>query len=108
MTDNHFSYTKSTALAELLDRRAVSHLRIRPNTSRNGGKVERFRQTLMREWWNTPRATPAARRCHWLGHYNGRRSHSVLGHRPPIARVRDVLGVRQLVLQTARPDRCGL
>lgn len=63
-TDNHFSHTKSTALAELLDRRAVSHLLIRPNTPRNGGKVERFRQTLMREWWDTPPAARAARRCH--------------------------------------------
>lgn len=92
MTDNHFSYTKSTALAELLDRRAVSHLLIRPNTPRNGGKAERFRQTLMRERWNTPPATPAEALPHWLGHYNERRSHSALGHRPPIARVRDVLG----------------
>jgi Integrase core domain len=50
MTDNHFSYTKSAALAELLDRRAVSHLTIRPYMPRTSGKVERFHQTLMREW----------------------------------------------------------
>jgi len=29
---------------------------------------------------------------HWLRHYNERRSHSALGNRPPMARVRDVLG----------------
>jgi transposase InsO family protein len=50
MTDNHFSYTKSRALAELLDRRAISHPTIRPYTPRTNGKVERFHQTLMRAW----------------------------------------------------------
>jgi transposase InsO family protein len=96
MTDNHFSYTKSIALAELLDRRAVSHLRIRPYTPRTNGKVERFHQTLMREWaYAMEYASSDARGealPHWLDHYNGRRSHSALGNRPPIARVRDVLG----------------
>jgi transposase InsO family protein len=29
---------------------------------------------------------------HWLDHYNESRRHSALGNRPPIARVRDVLG----------------
>jgi transposase InsO family protein len=96
MTDNHFSYTKSRALAELLDRRAISHLTIRPYTPRTNGKVERFHQTLMREWaYAMEYASSDARRealPHWLEHYSERRSHSALGHRPPMARVRDVLG----------------
>jgi transposase InsO family protein len=96
MTDNHFSYTKSTSLAELLDRRAVPHLLIRPYTPRTNGKVERFHQTLMREWaYALEYASSEARRealPHWIDHYNERRSHSALGHRPPIERVRDVLG----------------
>jgi transposase InsO family protein len=96
MTDNHFSYTKSLALAELLDRRAISHLRIRPYTPRTNGKVERFHQTLMREWaYALEYASSDARGKalpHWLEHYNERRSHSALGNRPPIARVRNVLG----------------
>jgi transposase InsO family protein len=96
MTDNHFSYTKSTSLAELLDRRAVSHLKIRPYTPRTNGKVERFHQTLMREWaYAMEYASSEARGQalpHWLEHYNERRSHSALGDRPPMARVRDVLG----------------
>ena len=29
---------------------------------------------------------------HWLDYYNERRRHSAIGDRPPIARVRDVLG----------------
>jgi transposase InsO family protein len=96
MTDNHFSYTKSAALAELLDGRRVSHLTIRPYTPRTNGKVERFHQTLMREWaYAMEYASSAARRealPHWLDHYNRRRSHSALGDRPPMERVRDVLG----------------
>jgi len=96
MTDNHFSYTKNRSLAELLDRRAVSHLLIRPYTPRTNGKVERFHQTLMREWaYALEYASSEARRQslpHWLEHYNDRRSHSALRRRPPIARVRDVLG----------------
>ncbi|HEX8754433.1 MAG TPA: IS481 family transposase, partial [Solirubrobacterales bacterium] len=96
MSDNHFSYTKSRALAELLERRAVSHLLIKPYTPRTNGKVERFHQTLMREWaYALEYASSDARRealPHWLAHYNERRSHSALGNRPPTARVRDVLG----------------
>jgi transposase InsO family protein len=96
MTDNHFSYTKSRSLAELLDRRAVSHLKIKPYTPRTNGKVERFHQTVMREWaYALEYASSDARRealPHWLRHYNEQRSHSALGNRPPVARVRDVLG----------------
>jgi transposase InsO family protein len=96
MTDNHFSYTKSISLAELLDGRRVSHLTIRPYTPRTNGKVERFHQTLMREWaYALEYASSEARRealPHWIDHYNERRSHSALGDRPPIERVRDVLG----------------
>ena len=96
MTDNHFSYTKSASLAELLDRRAISHLLIKPYTPRTNGKVERFHQTLMREWaYAMEYASSDARRQalpHWLHHYNERRSHSALGNRPPMARVRNVLG----------------
>jgi transposase InsO family protein len=96
MTDNHFSYTKSRALAELLERRAISHLKIRPYTPRTNGKVERFHQTVMREWaYALEYASSDARGKalpHWLDHYNERRSHSALGNRPPMKRVRDVLG----------------
>jgi len=96
MTDNHFSYTKNRSLAELLNRRQIIHKRIRPYRPQTNGKVERFHQTLMREWaYALEYASSEARRQalpHWLEHYNERRSHSALGRRPPIARVRDVLG----------------
>ncbi len=96
MTDNAFAYTQSRSLRELLWRRAIRHIRTRPYTPRTNGKVERFHQTLMREWaYALEYASSAARRealPHWIDHYNERRSHSAFGGRPPRARVRDVLG----------------
>ena len=96
MTDNHFSYTQSRRFRELLWRRAIRHIRTRPYTPRTNGKVERFHQTLMREWaYALEYASSDARRQalpHWIDHYNERRTHTALGNRPPRARVRDVLG----------------
>ncbi len=97
MTDNAFSYTQSRSFAELLWRRAIRHIRTRPYTPRTNGKVERFHQTLMREWaYALEYASSNARRealPHWIDHYNERRTHSALGNRPPRARVRDVIGL---------------
>ncbi len=96
MTDNAFAYTQSRSFKQLLWRRAIRHARTRPYTPRTNGKVERFHQTLMREWaYALEYASSDARRealPHWIDHYNERRSHSALGDRPPRARVRDVLG----------------
>ena len=97
MTDNHFSYTKNRSLADLLERRAISHLRIRPYTPRTNGKVERYQQTLQREWaYALEYASSADRRAslpHWIDHYNERRTHSALGNRTPLTRVREVTGL---------------
>ena len=96
MTDNAFAYLHNRSLGELLAARAISHLRIRPYTPRTNGKVERFHQTLQREWaYALEYASSEARRQalpHWINHYNERRTHSALHNRPPRARVRDVLG----------------
>ena len=96
MTDNAFAYIHSHAFADLLARRAIRHIRTRPYTPRTNGKVERFHQTLMREWaYALEYASSDARRealPHWIDHYNERRTHSALGNRPPRHRVRDVLG----------------
>jgi transposase InsO family protein len=96
MTDNAFAYTQSHTFKELLHRRAIRHIRTRPYTPRTNGKVERFHQTLMREWaYALEYASSEARRealPHWIDHYNERRTHSALGDRPPRARVRDVIG----------------
>jgi transposase len=50
MTDNGFSYVKNRSLAELLARRGIRHLTTQPYRPRTNGKVERFHQTMAREW----------------------------------------------------------
>ena len=96
MTDNAFAYVHNRSLRELLRRRAIRHIRTRPYTPRTNGKVERFNQTLQREWaYALEYASSQARRQalpHWIDHYNERRTHSAIGNRPPRARVRDVIG----------------
>ena len=97
MTDNAFAYIHNRGLRELLDRRAIRHIRTRPYTPRTNGKVERYQQTLQREWaYALEYASSQARRAslpHWVRHYNERRTHSALGNRPPIDRVREVTGL---------------
>jgi transposase InsO family protein len=97
MTDNAFAYIHNRGLRELLDRRAIRHIRTRPYTPRTNGKVERYQQTLQREWaYALEYASSQARRDslpHWTRHYNERRTHSALGNRPPLARVREVTGL---------------
>jgi transposase InsO family protein len=96
MTDNAFAYVHNKTFKALLHARTIDHLRTRPYTPRTNGKVERYQQTLAREWaYAMEYASSDARRAslpHWLDHYNERRTHSALGNRPPIARVRDVTG----------------
>jgi len=97
MTDNAFTYVHNKGLRALLRARAIEHLRTRPYTPRTNGKVERYQQTLQREWaYALEYASSAARRAslpHWVRHYNERRTHSALGNRPPIDRVREVTGL---------------
>jgi transposase InsO family protein len=96
MTDNAFTYVLNRSLRQLLGDRQIQHLRTRPYTPRTNGKVERFHQTLMREWaYALEYASSDARQQalpHWIRHYNERRTHTALSNRPPTARVRDVLG----------------
>lgn len=96
MTDNAFVYTNNKTFKQLLHARAIDHLRTRPYTPRTNGKVERYQQTLQREWaYAMEYASSQARRAalpHWVRHYNERRTHSALGNRPPIDRVREVTG----------------
>jgi transposase InsO family protein len=95
-TDNAWAYTKNRALAQLLAVRGIEHRRIPPRTPKRNGKVERYQQTLKREWGLGQRYRSSAHRAralpHWLHHYNEHRRHSAIGNRPPISRVRNVLG----------------
>jgi transposase InsO family protein len=93
-TDNHWSYVKNRSLRELLERERISHHTIKPRTPRHNGKVERYRQTLKREWGLGQRYRSSKHRSlalpHWLKHYNTARRHSAIGNRPPITRVRNL------------------
>jgi transposase InsO family protein len=97
MTDNAFTYVHNRSLKALLHARAIDHLRTRPYTPRTNGKVERYQQTLQREWaYALQYASSDARRAslpHRVRHYNERRTHSALGNRPPLDRVREVTGL---------------
>ena len=50
MTDNAFTYVKNRSLRELLAARGIRHLTTQPYWPRTNGKVERFHQTMTREW----------------------------------------------------------
>jgi transposase InsO family protein len=94
-SDNAWTYTKNLALAELLARERISHRTIPPRMPKRNGKVERYQQTLKREWGLGQRYRSSGHRAlalpHWLEHYNHVRRHSSIGNRPPVSRVRDVL-----------------
>lgn len=94
MTDNAFTYTNNRALRELLQTRGIKHLTTKPYRPRTNGKVERFHQTMAREWaygltykshHHRHQALP-----HWLNHYNTTRPHSSLENRPPTSRVHNL------------------
>lgn len=93
-TDNAFTYTNNRSLAQLLAAEGISHHTIRPRTPRHNGKVERYQQTLGREWGlgMSYRSSTARARAlpHWLEHYNRTRNHSGIGNRPPISRVQNL------------------
>jgi transposase InsO family protein len=95
-TDNAFVYTKNPRLSTLLQDQGIKHRTIPPRTPKRNGKIERYQQTLKREWGLGQRYRSSEHRAlalpHWLEHYNTRRRHSAIGNRPPISRVRNVPG----------------
>ena len=90
MTDGAMSYRRNRSLRELLDAQGIRHIVTPPYTPRWNGKVERFHQTMEREWAKGLRYRNSTARNralpHWLEHYNQRRPHSSLGGQPPISR----------------------
>jgi transposase InsO family protein len=90
MTDGAWSYRHNRSLRELLAARGIRHIITPPYTPRWNGKVERFHQTMDREWargqlYRTSNARNRALK-HWLHYYNQRRPHSSLGGQPPTRR----------------------
>src|SRR5829696_3265932 len=49
-TDNAFTYIHNRSLRKLLSAHGIQHRRIPPRTPKRNGKVERYQQTLPREW----------------------------------------------------------
>ena len=92
-TDNAWCYVHNRSLAELLTAHAIQHRRIPPRTPKRNGKIERYQQTLAREWAYGQRYRTSDARTRalplWLKHYNYTRNHSSLSNRPPISRVRN-------------------
>jgi transposase InsO family protein len=91
MTDNHWSYTKSNALASLLADLGAKHRLIKPHCPWQNGKVERLNRTLQTEWAYRRIFTSNTERTEalptWLEHYNTQRRHSALDGLPPISRL---------------------
>ena len=96
MSDNAWAYTKNNKLARLLADNEIRHITIRPYRPQTNGKVERFHQTMAREWGygqtyltdrHRARALP-----YWIRYYNEQRPHSALGGNPPLSRVRNLPG----------------
>ena len=75
----------------------LRHLTTRPYTPRTNGKVERFIQTLLREWAYVrpyPRSWVRTRALRpYLRYYNLQRPHTALGYRPPLTRLASVNNV---------------
>ena len=95
-TDNAWTYTHNRALAALLTRRGIRPRTIPPRTPKRNGKIERYQQTLAREWAYGQRYRSSTARAaalpHWIDHYNRGRPHSEIGNRPPISRAPNLPG----------------
>jgi transposase InsO family protein len=90
MSDNGACY-RSTVHALACRELGLRHLRTQPYRPRTNGKAERFIQTLQNRWaygavYGSSRERTAAL-SGWLAHYNFRRRHGALGHKPPAARL---------------------
>ena len=91
MSDNGSGYI-AHAFAQTCRELGLRHLRTRPYTPRTNGKVERFIQTMLREWaYARPYRTAHQRfqrLAPWLRYYNHQRPHSALKGLPPQSRIR--------------------
>jgi transposase InsO family protein len=93
LSDNGACY-RSAIHAEACAELGMRHLFTRPYRPRTNGKAERFIQTLTNRWaYGAIYGSSAERTATlpgWLDHYNFRRGHGSLGHRPPAARLAEL------------------
>jgi transposase len=94
MTDGAFSYVHNRSLRELLAAHGTRHLVTQPYRPATNGKVERFHQTMQREWAKGRRYQHSDERNvelpTWLDAYNHTRPHGGINGHPPISRVHDL------------------
>ena len=93
MTDNAFTYVKNRSLRELLAARGIRHLTTQPYRPRTNGKVERFHQTMAREWayglsYPSTHTEPAS--CQTGSSTTTTGDPTAIGDRPPISRVHNL------------------
>jgi transposase InsO family protein len=94
-SDNGSAY-RSTIHALACRALRLRHLRTRAYRPQTNGKAERFIRTLLAGWAygalyrNSIERTAAL--SGWLEHYNYRRPHGSLNHRPPISRLHQLTG----------------
>ena len=93
LSDNGSCY-RSRVHAATCRELGLRHLRTRPYRPRTNGKAERFIQTMTNGWaYGAVYGSSAERTAAlpgWLDHYNYRRPHGSLGHRPPAARLAEL------------------
>jgi transposase InsO family protein len=90
LTDNGPGY-RSIIHALACRTLGIRHLRTQAYRPQTNGKAERFIRTMLAGWaygaiYRSSEDRTAALDG-WLWHYNHRRRHSALGHKPPIARL---------------------
>jgi transposase InsO family protein len=93
MTDNGAAY-RSRVHGQACRRLGLRHLTTRPYRPRTNGKAERFIRTLLTGWAYARLYGSSEERTRllsaWLQHYNWRRPHGSLGHKPPGARLAEL------------------
>lgn len=86
ITDNHWSYKRSTAVTEALTSTGVEHWYIKAHCPWQNGKVERFNRTLAAEWAYVRAYATNEDRANafpgWLAYYNNERHHYAVGAAP--------------------------
>jgi transposase InsO family protein len=96
LSDNGACYRSNAHALELAEL-GVRHLFTRPYRPRTNGKAERFIQTLTNRWaYGAIYGSSAERTAAlsgWLTHYNFKRPHGSLSHKPPGARLRELTNV---------------
>jgi transposase InsO family protein len=91
ITDNHWSYKRSTDFADTITALGARQLFIKAHCPWQNGKVERFNRTLQIEWAYRQIFTSNTERTAaldpWLTFYNTQRRHTALGGLPPTSRL---------------------